>query len=234
MDDITEGGMFPEWLRRSLSLTLTVLAALLYAAILGTAIVRTFLEPDPAFSQSAERTASLLSGMVGSVVAAGFARGRRPASVPITTDHPVGDGRARTSWRSLGPPSLVRCKFLGLATLIGARPAYAGPWSATEEEAPDLEPGRGWTVPLWIALLYFGVYFLVGAGAFAVTLLRSTTPEFLVNAAWVWLGTVMSSGYSFFALGAQPSPGLTLSRGTQTSGRREDGGGRPFPEPARR
>jgi len=202
-----DDGAFPEWLRRAVSLTLTLLGALLYAVVLGSAIIRTFREPNPTFSQGMVRMASLLSGLVGSVVAAGFARGRQPDSVPITVEHPLGRGRAQTSWQSLEPPSLARVKFMGLATFIGARSARAGPWQQSEDQS-DLEPGRGWSLSMWIALLYFGLYFVIGASALVLTLTRDSTPDFLVNAAYIWLGTVVSSGYSYFGLSSQPSTGV--------------------------
>jgi hypothetical protein len=210
MDNVLHGDHLPDSLRHALTLTLTVLAALLYAAVLGTAIVRTFREPAPTFTEATVRTAALLSGLVGSVVTAGFAKGRQPASVPITTTHPMQPGRARTSWRSLRPPSLGRCRLLGLATLIGLPVAAPLSWSVELPDAdepaavPDLEPGTPWSANLWVALLYFAVYLIVGALAFVLTLVRANTPDFLANAAWVWLGTVASSGYTFFAPSGMP------------------------------
>ncbi|MBC7315767.1 MAG: hypothetical protein H5T70_05030, partial [Chloroflexi bacterium] len=56
---------------------------------------------------------------------------------------------------------------------------------------------------MWIALLYFVIYFVVGVAAFALTLLRPSVPEIISNAGWVWLGTVATAGYSFFALDSQ-------------------------------
>lgn len=203
MKESIPADMLPERLRMAVSLGLTSLAAMLYAVILGSAIVRTYLEPNPEFPEAMMRAASLLSGLVGSVVTAGFAQGRRPASVPITTEHLLGPGRARTAWSSLQPPSLARCKFLGLATFIGARMGHPSPWATTGDEAPELEPGQPWSAALWVALFYFAVYFVIGAAAFVVTLMRPGTPEFLQNSAWVWLGTLGSSAYSFFGLNTQ-------------------------------
>ncbi len=201
MEDIVEVAPFPDRLRRAFSLILTLLAAFLYAGVLGVSIVRAFLEPDPQFTEGTVRTAGLLSGLVGSVVSAGFARGKRPEAVAMSIEHPLG-GRSRTSWQTLRRPSLLRCKLLGLAGFLGLRASTAtGEPEEIAEPPAELDPGSGLSISLWVALLYFALYFVVGAAAFALTLLRTATPEFLGNAAWVWLGTVLSSGYSFFALG---------------------------------
>ncbi|MHB0856171.1 MAG: hypothetical protein ACYC5M_01210 [Anaerolineae bacterium] len=206
MDDPNEGALIPERLRQVLSLLMTVLAALLYAAILGSAVIRTYVEGDPLFSQGAVRAAGVLSGLVGSVVAAGFASSQRPARQPISLDHPLG-GRAPTGWTTLKPPSFLKRKLLGLARTIGMRTQQARPATAPEGEptvpAPIEEPDapRKVSLAMWVAVLYFGVYFFVGAGAFALTVMRPEVPELVFNCAWVWLGTVLSSGYTFFALG---------------------------------
>lgn len=90
MEQITEGTQFPAWLQRILSLALTILAVVLYVVILGSAIYRTAVETDPVFNDGIAQAAALLSGLVGSVVAAGFARSRRPSSVPVHLAHPPG------------------------------------------------------------------------------------------------------------------------------------------------
>ena len=214
MEEIVDVAPLPDGLRRILSFALTVLAALLYAVVLGSAVVRAWLDPDATFTEGTVRTASLLSGLVGSVVSSGFARGSRPSAASVSIAHPLG-GRARTGWQTLRRPSLVRCKLLGLAGILGLRAtALTGqaPAEAPAGEAPDtpaeLDPGRGYTASLWVALLYFALYFVIGAGAFLLNLMQPATPEFLGNAAWVWLGTVMSSGYSFFALGPNVHVGV--------------------------
>ncbi len=212
MEDIVEVAPLPERLRNAFSLTLTLLAALLYAGVLGSAIVRSFQEEEPQFTDAAIRAAGMLSGLVGSVVSAGFARGKRPAAASISIEHPLG-GRTRTSWQTLRRPSLVRSKLLGLAGLLGMRPMAATADPAGGEGTPaELDPGRKLTMSLWVALLYVALYFVVGAAAFVLTLARPGTPEFLGNAAWVWLGTVASSAYSFFGLGASTPEVVSGSR----------------------
>ena len=64
------GQFFPEQIKRIASLAFTVLAAILYAGVLGAAIVRTLSGADAAFSSNMVRAVGLLSGLVGSVVGA--------------------------------------------------------------------------------------------------------------------------------------------------------------------
>jgi hypothetical protein len=175
MDDNTSNGTLPERLQRAAGAIVTVLAAVLYAVVLGSAIVRTAIEGEPIFSEMMLRMASLLSGLVGSVVAAGFARSRRPSATPIVTTHPIGGGIARTGWYSLRPPSRFQAKFLGVAAMVGVR---------VQSGAPTLSD----------------VYFVVGVGAFLLTITRATVPELVSNAAWVWLGTIVTSTYTYFGM----------------------------------
>ncbi len=201
MDQLTEDKIIPEWLRQILSLILTVAAVLLYAAILGNAIVRTIFEGDPTFTQGSVRAAGLLAGLVGSVVTAGFARSWRPSSVPMSARHPMA-GETPTAWASLRPPPLGRSKLSGLARTLGLLPSLAAPVRSTPGET-DEATAKSIPIALWVALLYFAIYFLVGICAFVLVLLRPRVPELVEGAAWVWLGTVISSGYSFFALDAR-------------------------------
>jgi len=214
MDSIVEVEPFPERLRDGFSVAFTLLAAALYAYVLGSAVVRSFLEPAPEFTEGAVRIAGLLSGLVGSVVSAGFAKGKRPATASVSVEHPLGC-RSRTSWQTLQRPSLLRCRLLGLSRLLGLRPLAATADPATGDETPvELDPGRGLTVNLWVALLYVALYFVVGAGAFVLVLTRPDTPEFLGNAAWVWLGTIVSSAYTYFGLGASMPEVVSSARRT--------------------
>ncbi len=200
----TESGTFPLWLQQALSLTLTVVAALLYALVVGNAVVKTFVEEQPTFTDGTTRAAGLLSGLVGSVVTAGFSRSKRPATAPVSAKHPLG-GRATTPWVSLKKPSRPRIKLQSLGETLGVPTGAPAP-SRSESPAEGVgEPpaSQGMSAALWVGILYFVVYFLVGLASFAAILLRSSAPEVVVNSAWVWLGTIMSSGYSYFALGSQ-------------------------------
>jgi len=198
-EDIVRKGAFPDWLQRILSLTLTVLAALLYALILGNAIVKTFSEGNPTFTEGTLRAASVLSGFVGAVVTAGFARGRRLGTPPVSVAHPMG-GSALAPWASLKPASRTKSKLVGLAITLGLpiEPAILQQLAAPDAEQP--EPEKALSTGVWIAVLYLVVYFAVGASAFVLSVIRPQVPEIISNVAWVWLGTLVSSGYTFFGL----------------------------------
>jgi hypothetical protein len=203
MDDNTPTGVIPEWLQRASGAIVTVLAAILYAVLLGSAIIRTAVEEAPVFSEATLRMASLLSGLVGSVVAAGFARSRRPSAAPIVAHHPIGSSVARTGWYTLKPPSRFRSKFLGLAAMLGVR-VRVGPTILSDVPSPADPPAtQEPDYALWVGLLYFAVYFLVGMGAFVLTVTRPIVPELVSNAAWVWLGTVVTSAYAYFGMDVQ-------------------------------
>jgi hypothetical protein len=200
MDDNTSNGTLPERLQRAAGAIVTVLAAVLYAVVLGSAIVRTAIEGEPIFSEMMLRMASLLSGLVGSVVAAGFARSRRPSATPIVTTHPIGGGIARTGWYSLRPPSRFQAKFLGVAAMVGVR-VQIGATTLSDVPSPaDPPPPQAPGHALWVGLLYSAVYFVVGVGAFLLTITRATVPELVSNAAWVWLGTIVTSTYTYFGM----------------------------------
>jgi uncharacterized protein YjeT (DUF2065 family) len=199
MEETTEMQPLPDLIRRTASLVLTVVAVVLYAMVLGNAIIRSFLEDEPKLSDNMVRAAGLLSGLVGSVVTAGFARSRRPVSLQVEAPHPVG-GRAPTGWSTLKPPSLAMRNFLALADTLGLRTAPDPLSRQTTVDAEEPEVTRGLSAAVWVALLYFGVYFLVGIGGFAVTVWREGAPEVVANSAWVWVGTVISSAYSFLGL----------------------------------
>ncbi len=202
MEQIADGTVeIPDRARQVLSLVLTILAAVLYGIVLGYAVVRTYLEGMPVFPPGMLRIAAMLSGMVGAVVTAGFAQSERPSSVPIRAPHPLG-GHSRTGWSTLKPPSFLRCKFLGLARALGIHTQLVAPHAFTTDEQ-ESQQGQAITAAVWVAALYFTVYFAVGLAAFALAVFRPAAPELILNSAWVWLGTVLSAGYSFFALGSQ-------------------------------
>ena len=196
------GGLpVPEQVKRIASLAFTVLAAILYAVLLGLAIVQTFTGQEAQFSTNMARAVGLLSGLVGSVVTAGFARSE-PGGVAHGGDRPVGD-RAPGGRRE-EPPSLLRRNLASLANTLGlplrgepARAPRPGPGGDGSEDT------QASTAPVWVALLYFGVYFVVGVAAFLTALLRPASPEIVTNAGWVWLGTALSSAYSFLGLSAR-------------------------------
>ncbi len=198
----------PPWLRSLLSLGLTISAAVLYAGVLGIAIVRTWQEPDPAFSSTMVRAASVLSGLVGGVVAAGFSQSRRQVPIQVKAQAPD-DPSQEVTWTTYRPVSLFKRNFLGLGRTLGMPVFSLGLQFSSDDEEPALPPEEAIREPaanklvMGVALLYFVIYFVVGVAAFALTLLRPTVPEIISNAGWVWLGTVATAGYSFFALDSQ-------------------------------
>jgi uncharacterized membrane protein (DUF485 family) len=188
----------PERIRQVLAFALTVIALILYVAVLGDALVRTYFQGMPELPIATTRFASLLSGLVGAVVTAGFARATRPVSVPLSAPHPLG-GWARTGWSTLRPPSRTRIKLLGLSEMLGLHPADLDPdeTSSDEEEA---ERRHSLDAATYLALAYFLVYFLVGLGAFLLAFSRPEVPDLVMNTSWIWVGTIVSSGYAFLGL----------------------------------
>jgi len=200
MQDVIESPIIPDAVRRVLVLCLTVGAALIYGVLMGVAIYGTFSGTSRGLdNETAARTASLLSGLVGSVVTAGFSRSKRPSTVQLSTSHPMG-GRAVTAWRTLEPDSLVKANLLGLSSFLGfaTQPRASTP-SRTTEDGPPVEAETS-PFALWVAIFYFAIYFLVGVASLLTMLLIPQAPDMVVDAGWVWLGTLLSSGYSFFAL----------------------------------
>jgi hypothetical protein len=201
MDNTPIPRVIPDLLQQVLVQVLTLAAALLYLGILGYAIVKGFMGSDLAFTEGAMRAAQLLSGLVGSVVTAGFARARLPTGA-VNIPREI-NGRPAAGQRRPLSSSRTRLKFVGLGEAIGFRVQASLPdrSPAGEGEEPGPQPAPQVSpLSLWVGLIYFGVYFLVGMGAFALILIRSEVPEFLTNSAWVWLGTLIAAGYSFFSL----------------------------------
>ncbi len=188
----------PERIRQVLGFALTVIALILYVLVLGDALLRTYIQGMPELPIATTRFASLLSGLVGAVVTAGFARATRPGTVPVSAPHPLG-GWARTGWSTLHPPSRTRVKLLGLSQMLGLPPADLDPdeTSSDEEEA---KRRRKLDVATYLALAYFLAYFLVGLGAFLLAFTRPEVPDLVMNAAWIWVGTIVSSGYAYLGL----------------------------------
>jgi hypothetical protein len=200
------GQALPVWLRELLALGLTISAAALYAAILGIAILRTVQQGDPEFSSSMVRAASVLSGLVGAVVATGFAQSRREMPIRVAAESPD-DPSQEIVWTTGRPVSLLKRNLLGLGQTLGLPVLPIQARFATHDEEADLteepaEPQSNKAV-MWIALLYFVVYFAVGVASFGLAMWRPVVPDIVSNAGWVWLGTVASAGYSFFALDAR-------------------------------
>jgi hypothetical protein len=180
----------PEQAKRLISLSFTILAVLLYGAILGGAVIKSILSSTAVFTEGALRATQILSGLVGTVVTAGFARGKSSNLSPTASQHDKG----------FLPLWYIQGKLLGLADTLGL---YIGGLTASHIAPEEDEPVRVLKVntATWIAGVYFIIYFLVGAGAFAITILRAQVPEIISTSAWVWLGTLISGSYSFFALG---------------------------------
>ena len=91
MSDTTAAPLTPSRMRSILTLMMAVAAALLYAAILGVGILRTFgTEGVPSFPPGMERLASALCGLMGTIV-----RRVLPAAA-AGQRHPL---RRHTRWR---------------------------------------------------------------------------------------------------------------------------------------
>jgi len=197
LNDIANSPLFPSWLRRLLSTVMALSAAVLYAVILGIAVVRTATGANPTFPTTMSRAASVLSGLIGSVVTAGFARAGR-----VSAKIWAGEGIEATA---VGMGRLRR-NLLGLADTIGLplSSLVVLRSSPTRVEQPATNK-----LSFWVALLYFLVYFAVGIGSFIFSLVwRGPVPELITNAGWVWLGAIVSSAYSFFGLQDGGSPGV--------------------------
>lgn len=196
----------PPWIRSLLSLGMTISAAVLYAGILGIAILRTWREPNPEFSSTMVRAANVLSGLVGGVVASGFSQSRRQMPIQVKAQAPD-DPAQEIAWTVYRPISLLKRNFLGLGRLLGMPIFPLGLELASDEEGsvPEetVREPLGNKVVMGVALFYFLIYFAVGVAAFALTVLRPSAPEIISNAGWVWLGTLATAGYAFFALDQQ-------------------------------
>lgn len=204
------GSLVPEQIRRMLTLTLTLVAVALYGAILISALVITLYREDPQFSESMERAAGMLSGLVGAVVTAGFARSKSPDSSPISVSHPLA-GQVVSNWKRLGPRSLASRNLEGLGDMLGmpdypGSPSRAVPGMAPATPEGDEEPvvtpapAKGMSAKMWVALTYVLIYITVGLAAFVLAIWRPEVPSIIANSAWVWFGTMISSAYTFFGL----------------------------------
>jgi len=198
MDKSGSQSVVPEQIQQALSLTVTVSAGILYAAILGGAVLKTVTQGAPVFNENMVRAAGLLSGLVGSVVTAGFARGGQISSVPVGYYEEGSERSTRAATRRRRTTS----KFASLAQTLGALPPRT-PIRRDLPGEPDVEDESTsliTRIALWVALFYFAIYFVIGIAAIAITFLRPMVPELVSNSAWVCLGTMLTTGYSFFAL----------------------------------
>jgi len=186
----TQETLLPAWIQRALMLISTLTALALYAGVLGTAIAHTITQDAPTFNANMVRAASLLSGLIGAVVTAGFASSQQPITLQ-TKSGPF--FKALTGRRSNRLP----IKLNSLSSTLGLTPRDA---------TTQRDPLAGLTslgLTEWIALAYFVVYFAVGVAALLVTLTRPSAHDMVSNAGWVWLGTAISSTYSYLGLNAR-------------------------------
>jgi hypothetical protein len=197
MNESDSSQLMPEDLRQVASLVLSLSAALLYGLLLGSAIIRTVLGPQPTFGTNVVRMTGLLGGLVGSVVTAGFARSNPPVSVQMSARHAMG-GESVTAWHTIKPPSRLRRNLLSLGETIGIRASGSLRESLSSGDVIE-EPLRA-RAALWIAVIYLTVYVVVGLAAVVVSFWIETAPEMVSQAGWVWLGTTVSSAYSYFGL----------------------------------
>ncbi|NLX43584.1 MAG: hypothetical protein GXY79_08930 [Chloroflexi bacterium] len=112
------------------------------------------------------------------------------------------------------PVNLVKRSFTGLANTIGLpllpelvlwTEPELGPGGEPVSDTPSFEvdePAVNRT-SLFLAILYFAVFFVVGLTAFVTSIARPSVPELLANCAWVWLGSIITSGYAFFTLSGE-------------------------------
>jgi hypothetical protein len=203
MQEIADSRLFPEPLRRVLVFVLTITAVVLYAVVLGIAIVAT-IRSDGAtalsLNQGMVNTAKALSALVGAVVAAGFGRSDAPSTVQLDADHAMG-GRVATSWHSLKPPSLFERNMRSLGELIGIRMVRDRSSNTRDDsEVPVTSPQTGLSLSAWVGLTYFVVYVLVGAAALIVSLYRPVVPDLISTTGSVFVGTMVASAYTFFSI----------------------------------
>ncbi len=117
---------------------------------------------------------------------------------------PVGT-KPPSLWSRLGADTLLEGKMLGLARTVGLPVVSASLASLAADAggAPSgapVETERSNKLAMWLAIIYFVVYFIAGLGAFGLTVIRDTVPDMVSNAGWVWLGTMVSAGYAFFGV----------------------------------
>ncbi|MEN6479611.1 MAG: hypothetical protein ABFD20_08240 [Anaerolineales bacterium] len=203
-EDLNENELVPGWVRQLVMVSLAVMVILLYGGILGVAMHRTVHSAMPQITDGMEKAVAILSGLVGTVVTAGFASSKRATTVQTRGLRPVG-AEPPSFWERHNLRQLTASKMMGLARTVGL-PAVTTTvrMHAADEDLVDADAmargRRSNRLAMWLAIVYFLVYFLVGLGAFGLTVLRESVPAIVSNAAWVWLGTLVSAGYAFFGI----------------------------------
>jgi len=207
-DEFSKNELVPTWVKELVTVGLAVSAIVLYGGILAAALYRTVASDPPFITYGMERAAAMLGGLIGTVVTAGFAQGRRTASVQARGLRPVG-ARPPSLWERLDAGSLVQGKMLGLARTVGlpvisiSLASLAADQAGAPVGAPTGAPAsttQSNKLSMWMAIVYFVVYFVVGLGALGLTLVWETVPDMIANTGWVWLGTMISAGYAFFGV----------------------------------
>jgi hypothetical protein len=203
-DEFSKNELVPAWVREVVTVGLAVSAIVLYGGILAAALYRTFTSNPPLITYGMERAAAVLGGLIGTVVTAGFARGRRTVAVQARGLRPVG-AKPPSLWSRLGADTLLEGKMLGLARTVGL-PVVSASLASLAADAGGASSGapaeteRSNKLAMWLAIVYFVVYLIAGLGAFGLTVIRETVPDMVSNAGWVWLGTMVSAGYAFFGV----------------------------------
>jgi hypothetical protein len=208
MQEEPSENLLPAQLQRIVAFALTVSVAILYAVIMTVVMVNAVNSPGWEPNANVVRAVGLLGGVLGAVVTAGFARSQPASGVFLGADHPLG-GAAPSGWAAIRP-SRARRNLLGLAELMGlptrrpASPSRTGelPEEAEPPEEIIAEPARA-GLAMWVAILYLAVYLVVGLASLIVSLLISEAPDVVTQAAWVWIGTALSSAYAFFGIDRQ-------------------------------
>lgn len=200
-EELNQNELVPVWLREVITLGLTISAVLLYGGVLFAAIFRTLTTDPPYITYGMQRAASLLSGLVGTVVTAGFARGSREATVQSRSLRQM-DDPAPSRWQRFNARSLVKGKLKGLARTVGLPMVTVDPTAFAADDVPVDQPSEppANRLAMWMAIAYFVIYFFVGLAAFCLTIMRDGMPEMIANAGWVWVGTLVSAGYAFFSM----------------------------------
>ena len=197
MENAKRNYVIPDHIKGMLTLVMAIVTAVLYAIILGGAAIRTLLEADPVFSDNAVRAASLLSGLVGSIVTAGFASSRPAEPEDPDDDMPIVENPAVMVSRQ--NPGRLRRNLAGLARVIGLPSPWGVQARAAAADGGPITVG-GLTGTVWVALLYFAVYSVVGLASLLLSAFLPAVPDLVSSSAWVWLGTIVTSSYSFFGL----------------------------------